>query len=422
MKFSIAKAPTPETSPIARLLEQQAIPRPVVYELGTHAGYTAMGLLPVVKKLDGMLYCVDAFEEETSPGRIEKNEMLETFLDLVYGAEFQKHVTVIRSAKKHAVRVLGDETADFVVFPQDQTYEEIREDILTWYPKLRRGGLICGPNYEKPMEELDYNAVIRSCGPDAEDPEHLGVVRAVSDFFPDVQQEEGIWYAIKASKDRPLFNTALHFRQRKIDLVIAQDAFERAVVELELLGRQCADPKDAIAVYEQMVRDNPFHVNGYLGLGAALMEAGIPEQATQVYKKALDNGFVNAPVYSQIARACVKLGEIGRAEAYLQASIRHDMAHMPAWVLLIQLYMNQKNTAKAVNCTIQALRAAPPDIDVLSVLSRIALKLGDKRAVETALQLVEMIDPNHLLAGVLRSGLSRSRPAPAEPPLEQASC
>jgi len=36
---------------------------------------------------------------------------------------------------------------DFVFIDADHTYESVKKDILAWYPKVKKGGIIAGHNY-----------------------------------------------------------------------------------------------------------------------------------------------------------------------------------------------------------------------------------------------------------------------------------
>jgi len=56
-----------------------------------------------------------------------------------------------------------DESIDFVFIDCDHVYESVKKDILAWWPKVKKGGIIAGHDFE--------------CG------EHPGVDQAVGEIF-----------------------------------------------------------------------------------------------------------------------------------------------------------------------------------------------------------------------------------------------
>jgi len=79
-----------------------------------------------------------------------------------------------------AANLIDDESLDFVFIDANHSYESVAEDIKAWFPKVRKGGIISGHDYNDkeymsfdPFYQIDYTMEI-----------HLGVVKAVDEFFP----------------------------------------------------------------------------------------------------------------------------------------------------------------------------------------------------------------------------------------------
>jgi hypothetical protein len=63
---------------------------------------------------------------------------------------FPGRVTVIRSDTVEAAQWVEDGSLDFVFIDADHTYEGCKRDICAWLPKVRKGGLISGHDYNWP--------------------------------------------------------------------------------------------------------------------------------------------------------------------------------------------------------------------------------------------------------------------------------
>ena len=84
------------------------------------------------------------------------------------GGYYQAH----RMTTNEAARLFEDESLDAVFIDADHSYEAVKLDIQNWMPKVRKGGILAGH---------DYN----SAWP--------GVVRAVNEIFPEAQKIDSCW-------------------------------------------------------------------------------------------------------------------------------------------------------------------------------------------------------------------------------------
>jgi hypothetical protein len=157
------------------LADRDALPRlvlgrrPVVAELGVEAGLYAdvyTRLLP-----DGEFHFVDMWETTasyfaygTQPGRVERG-----YQRCVRRYGDDPRVRLVRSVTWEAAERYEDGTFDFIYVDADHSEDGCRRDIEAWYPKLKRGGVIAGHDFDP--------------GPEQERRELFGVDRAVRACF-----------------------------------------------------------------------------------------------------------------------------------------------------------------------------------------------------------------------------------------------
>ena len=92
--------------------------------------------------------------------------------------------TMIRAESVDAAKQIADGSLDFVFIDADHTYEGVRQDLDSWYPKVRPGGLISGHDMDNPLQEFKNP--------------NWGVRRAVEEFMalncPNAEMELGAEY------------------------------------------------------------------------------------------------------------------------------------------------------------------------------------------------------------------------------------
>jgi len=59
-------------------------------------------------------------------------------------------VNVIRKSSIEACGDFGDCSVDFLFIDGSHRYEDVKKDIESWYPKVKRGGIISGHDYFSP--------------------------------------------------------------------------------------------------------------------------------------------------------------------------------------------------------------------------------------------------------------------------------
>lgn len=102
---------------------------------------------------------------------IVNGTLYETFLKNI--RPLRAFIGVIRDNSEDVPQHLSDSTIDFLFIDGDHTYEAVKRDIKLWLPKVKKGGVISGHDYD--LES---------------------VKRAVDEIFPDrkIWDKSNVWY------------------------------------------------------------------------------------------------------------------------------------------------------------------------------------------------------------------------------------
>ncbi len=101
---------------------------------------------------------------------VQAGTLYEHFLDNmkpVEGFYTPKRMTSVEAANTYA-----DGSLDFVMLDAGHEYEDVRSDILAWWPKVKVGGIIAGDDYQNDFP---------------------GVMQAVNELFPGCYAGNGFW-------------------------------------------------------------------------------------------------------------------------------------------------------------------------------------------------------------------------------------
>lgn len=125
----------------------------IFVELGSWKGTSAvyMGVEIVNSKKDIRFDCVDNWEF-TDPVYNTNQTLIQGKLTAF--DEFKKNIeplsNIIRYHKMSTVdaaKLYEDESIDFVFIDAGHLYENVMEDLINWYPKVKYGGVIAGHDY-----------------------------------------------------------------------------------------------------------------------------------------------------------------------------------------------------------------------------------------------------------------------------------
>lgn len=138
---------------------------------GMSSAYMAVEIANSEKDID--FYCVDTWEGsiEHEQYGIDTSNLYDTFLDNM--GPVKKYYKAIRAQSLQAVKQFEDNSLDFVFIDASHEYQDVKDDIHAWYPKVKEGGIIAGHDYLN----VDFP----------------GVERAVHEFFDSITTQETCW-------------------------------------------------------------------------------------------------------------------------------------------------------------------------------------------------------------------------------------
>jgi len=122
----------------------------VCAEIGSWLGDNAVDMLDNWNEIS-KLYLIDSFEvcpdfRDADIQVSNKNRFVERFKD-------NQRTSIILDQSVTASKQFDNESLDFVYIDANHTYDAIKQDIDVWTPKVKKGGIIGGHDYEyKPLD------------------------------------------------------------------------------------------------------------------------------------------------------------------------------------------------------------------------------------------------------------------------------
>jgi predicted O-methyltransferase YrrM len=114
-------------------------------EIGVLYGDTSDYLLSEIPHLT--LFSIDPYLEYAEADRSQSrmNEFEKRARERL--ARFGQRSRILKTTSVEAAPFVVDESLDFVFIDALHNYDAVKEDIATWYPKVRSGGLVAGHDW-----------------------------------------------------------------------------------------------------------------------------------------------------------------------------------------------------------------------------------------------------------------------------------
>jgi predicted O-methyltransferase YrrM len=123
-----------------------------VVEIGSFKGRSSVAICEGLSGVRGARFvAIDPWRRKNilttelfDPGDPDEDHVYNRFLRNTGAYDF---VEAMRTTSLEAVKEFDDESVDWVFIDGDHRFEAVRADILSWFPKVRHGGLISGHDY-----------------------------------------------------------------------------------------------------------------------------------------------------------------------------------------------------------------------------------------------------------------------------------
>lgn len=113
---------------------------------GMSACFMAVEIINSGKKIK--FDCVDTWEFYdwfVDIGKSAYSDLYEIFIKNIEPAK--DYINVVRSISWDAALHYNDESIDFVFIDAGHDYDSIKKDLISWLPKVKKGGVIAGHDY-----------------------------------------------------------------------------------------------------------------------------------------------------------------------------------------------------------------------------------------------------------------------------------
>lgn len=159
----------------------------VIVEIGCWLGDSTSIWGQWAKDNDAVVFAIDHWKDNHDTGLIDAADVYNQFLVNMSEMGLTRNIFPVVGDSAESAKYFKDGFADFIFIDACHLYSRVSKDIEAWFPKVRRGGLFCGHDFE--CQEY-VEAFIEK---DYVQEKHNGVIKAVMEKFPNTQSICGMW-------------------------------------------------------------------------------------------------------------------------------------------------------------------------------------------------------------------------------------
>jgi hypothetical protein len=111
---------------------------------GKSSAFMAVELANSNKSIE--FYCIDTWEGSVEHKGIDNIDLL-YYQFILNMKPLAKYYKPIRARSLEAASLFRDNSLDFVFIDASHEYEDVKKDIQTWLPKIKKGGVLAGHDY-----------------------------------------------------------------------------------------------------------------------------------------------------------------------------------------------------------------------------------------------------------------------------------
>ncbi len=171
-----------------------------ILEIGSWCGESSTVLGKIAKEKKGRLFCIDwwkgniGMELEHIAKRVD---IFSVFWGNMKREGLDDAVIPIRARSDMVSDIFPEGFFDFIYIDGDHRYKGALNDIKSYAPLLKQGGIICGDDCEGYVSDYDGDFLEIGKSFDAYESIHCGVILAVAEYFPVYSLNYNIWSAGK---------------------------------------------------------------------------------------------------------------------------------------------------------------------------------------------------------------------------------
>ena len=127
-----------------------------VCEVGCYDAVTTCSYADIIQKHNGTIYAIDWFCGSTYLGANEyqgynpdlANQLYQYVVKKIIQQNLQNTITIIKGDSVESAICIPDNYLDMCFIDADHTYTKTNQDIKTYLPKIKAGGILCGHDCE----------------------------------------------------------------------------------------------------------------------------------------------------------------------------------------------------------------------------------------------------------------------------------
>lgn len=166
----------------------KVIPLGLAVEIGAWTGRSTCLIGHYVKKAGGKFFTIDNFKGSPGSPQVEHDFGDNVRQTLDYNTKrLGVDVEILDGYSDSFVKDFKDESIDFMFIDADHTYTQFKKDFENWYPKIKKGGIFSGHDYNG--KDYDERFVEEDCVGGV----HHGISKVLKDWDVMTSPGSSIW-------------------------------------------------------------------------------------------------------------------------------------------------------------------------------------------------------------------------------------
>lgn len=168
-------------------------------EVGCFTGESTSVFGNQAKKRNEIHYAIDWFKGTPTSSLTHHLYGYDIFLIFILNLRklgLTDAVNTLHMTSEEAANILKDNLFNIIFIDGDHRYKGIKRDIELFYPKLKKGGILCGHDYDCHPNKAPFD-ITKHLDVDCYEQIHCGVIHAVNKKFGKPETKHKIWWIEK---------------------------------------------------------------------------------------------------------------------------------------------------------------------------------------------------------------------------------